>query len=116
MAQTFPATLQDKLNVSGFTFGLGNTTTRSSMDVGPAKVRRRFTTPIDQVSSTITIDYDDWSILYDFYNTTLAGGSLTFLYDHPMTGVETEFRFVQPPTASPMGGRTFSVSFTWEIV
>lgn len=116
MAEIFPSSLQDVLNVAGFGQEFGNTTIRSQMDVGPEKVRQRFTRGIDTFTSTIDIDYDDYATLSTFFKTTLAGGSKTFNYDHPMTGIESEFRFVSPPAITPLGGRKFRVQMTWEEI
>jgi phage-related protein len=116
MAETFPSTLQDKVNEAGFEHGFGETAIRSTMGIGLDKVRQRFTKGIDVFSVTITLDLDEYSTLYNFFKTTLAGGSLTFNYDHPFTAVEEEFRFTSPPRMIPMGGRYVQVSMTWEQI
>lgn len=115
MAEIFPAELQDKVNEAGFRVSIGKTVITSKMDIPPVKKRRRFTKSVDGFQVTITIDYDQWDILYEFFDTTLAGGTKRFLYDHPMTGVESEFR-MNEPTISPRGGRTFNVSMEWELM
>lgn len=114
MSVNFPSVLQEYLDEQGFTFEIGSTTIRSSNDVGPDKIRRRFTKSVDTQSSSITIKYDQYQILYDFYNTTLAGGSLTFLYKDQFTSIEEEYRFVSPPRIAPLGGEFFRVTMNWE--
>ena len=114
MAQVFPGTLQDKVNEAGFSHAFGDTTIRSGVGVGTDKVRPRYTKGIDKFNVTITLDLDDYTTLETFYKTTLAGGSLTFNYDHPFTGVETEFIFTVPPSMAPIGGRYVRVSMMWE--
>jgi len=114
MAINFPLELQKKLNEQGFSFQIGSTSIRSSVDVGAAKVRRRFTKGVDTQTAVIDIKYDQYLVLYDFFNTSLAGGSLTFLYDDQFTGVEEEYRFIAPPAISPIGGEYFRVSMQWE--
>ena len=114
MAQSFPGTLQDKVNEAGFTNQYGETSLRSAVDVGAAKVRQIYTKGIDVFSVTITIDLDDYTTLENFYKITIAGGSLTFEYNHPFTQVPTVFRFVAPPSFSPMGGVYFTVTMNWE--
>ena len=116
MAEAYPSTLQDKLNVAGFSHKIGGTSISSQMEVGPAKKRRRFTKGIDLFQSTINMDIDDYNTLRNFYNTTLAGGTLTFNFDHPFTGTTSEFRFVGEPTMTPLGGREFRVQQTWELM
>ena len=116
MAEIFPAALQQKLNEGGFTQKLGDTSVRSDVDTGLAKTRQRYTKPVDDFSCTIDLEIDDYNTLITFYRTTLAGGSRTFYYDHPMTGLESEFRFKSPPTMSPMGGLWFKVNMQWEEI
>ena len=115
MAEMFPSTLQDKVNEAGFQLKTGKTTITSNMDIPPNKKRRRFTKGIDNFTTTFNIDYDDYTTLYEFFDTTLAGGTKTFLYNHPMTGVESEFRMAEP-TYRPLGGRSFRVSMEWELM
>ena len=116
MAQTFPASLQDKVNQAGFSNQFGDTLIRSNVDIGFAKVRSRYTKGIDVFSVTITINKSDYTTVENFFKTTLKGGSLTFNYDHPFTEVETEFRFVEPPKITPIGGKYFTVTMKWEEV
>lgn len=114
MAENFPSSLQDKLNQAGFTNNFGETSIRSTVDVGLAKVRNRYTKGIDTFQCTIDLNFDDYTTLETFYKTTLAGGSLTFYYDHPFTEVQTEFRFIAAPSITPIGGKWFRVSMNWE--
>lgn len=116
MAEIWPATLQDKLNEAGFSHTPGKVTERSEMDIGPAKLRRRFTKPVSRYSATIELERDLYNDLYNFYYTTLAGGVKTFDFDHPITGVPAEFRFLEEPTISPLGGTYFRVQMTWEQI
>lgn len=114
MAETFPSTLQDKVNVAGFSHSIGDTIIRSEVDVGLAKVRRRYTKGIDMFETSIDLDIDDYNTLYNFYNTTLNGGTLTFNYENPLTQTTSEFRFKGPPQITPLGGRYFRVNMSWE--
>ena len=116
MAEIFPATLQDKVNEAGFTHGIGPTAITTEMDIGPAKKRRRFTKGIDTFAVTFDINLSLYTTLYNFFNTTLNGGVKTFLYDHPLTGDEREFRFIGEPTMAPLGGSYVRVSMAWELM
>ena len=116
MPVDFPSSLQQLLNESGFKQDIGSTTIKSSMGVGQDKVRRRYTKSIDKFSCSIDIEKNDYLILYNFFNTTLNGGVGTFYYDHPITGVQTVFRFIGTPSFVPMGGTWFKSSFTWEEI
>lgn len=116
MAVTFPVALQTLLNEAEFGFGFGDTTVTSSVDVGQAKKRSRYTKGIDEVKASIDLHKDDFELLETFYKTSLGNGVLTFNYNHPITGALTEFRFKEPPSLVPMGGEYFRVSFAWEIM
>lgn len=112
--ESWPLTFQQLINEEGFGKQLGDTTIRSDMDVGPDKVRSRFTVGVDQYSCTIYLDYDQLQDFEDFYKTTLGNGTLTFSFNDPFTGSPAEFRFRNPPDIKPRGGRNFTVNMKWE--
>jgi len=112
--ETWPLSLQQKLNVDNFGVQFGNTLVKSDMDIGPAKTRTRFTDAVDIYSASIDLDYDEFETLRDFYKVTLANGSKTFGFVNPLTLDTDEFRFAEPPDIKPMGGRMFKVGMKWE--
>lgn len=116
MAIPWPSSLQQLVNQQSFVAKWGETVIRSDMDIGPAKVRRRFTRPIDTYTVNINLTITDYNNLYNFYNSTLNGGVNTFEFNHPITGVLTTFRFLAPPQVSPMGGTTFQATMEWEAL
>jgi len=118
MAETWPPQLQETFNVDGFTYTYGTTVIRSKSDVGPDKVRRISTRPVNRVQGTIWLTYDEKAIFDTFYNTTIAGGSKTFEYEDPFTQTLTIYRFVSDPIIRPIGsgGRNYSVSLDLEIM
>lgn len=111
---SWPIALQQLLNADDFDMKYGDVTVRSDMDVGPAKVRARYTDAVDTYTCSILMNKTDFETLTDFYKTTLAGGSLPFLFNDPFTGVPTTFRFTVPPELKPLGGLVFRVSMAWE--
>ena len=116
MPATWPAQLQDKLDQDSFTFKIGETSIRTEMDIGPAKVRRRFTKSVDALQCQIRMTYSDFQYVYNFWDLDLNGGAGTFYFNHPFTGVQTVFRMVGPPEISPLGGTEFIVSMQWEAM
>lgn len=114
MAQTWPVSLQQILSEANFGLAIGETTLRSDMEVGPQKVRRRFTKGVNLFSASIYLTVSEYTIFYNFFNTTLNGGTLSFTYNHPITQVPTIFRFKSAPKVSSMGGGQFMTSFEWE--
>ncbi len=111
---TWPGGLQQLLGTDSFQLKLGNTLVRSEVDIGPAKVRARFTDAVDVYGCSIMLDYADYGTFTTFYKTTLANGSLPFLFDDPFTGLPATFRFADTPQITPIGGRTFNVAMNWE--
>ena len=115
MAEAWPVGLQQKLNADGFQVKFGNTNLRSDMDVGPAKVRSRYTDAVDIYTCSILLnDMDEYDTFLTFFKTTLNNGSLRFEFDDPFSGDPTEFRFAEPPDIRPLGGTVFQVSMSWE--
>lgn len=114
MAAVWPVSLQQKLNESGFGISHGDTTIRSDMDIGPAKVRRRFTRGIDNISGSIWLTTSEYTTFRYFYDTTLNGGVNRFEFNHPIDGTLKEYRFSSPPKYTSIGGGKFSVSMQWE--
>ena len=110
----WPASLQQKLNSSSFQLGWGSTSVRSETDIGPEKVRSRFTDAVDTYSCSVLIDYSEYNTLLVFFKTTLNNGVTPFLFEDPFTQVQSTFRFVSPPRITPLGGRVFEVSMSWE--
>jgi len=113
---TWPATLPQVLQVSGFEETLGAFTIRTQMDAGPAKQRRRFTAAPRPVTGSITVDADGWDDFVEFYETTLEGGSLSFDWVKPGTATPATFRFTAPPSRTAFGGDIYIVSMQLEIL
>jgi hypothetical protein len=116
MAQPWPAPLQDFFSEQNFQIVMDDATLRSDIDVGPQKVRRRFTKGIDIMSASIYLTTSEYSIFETFFKTTLAGGTLPFEFNHPVTGILTEFRFREKPRIGSLGGGQFTVSFDLEVL
>ncbi len=114
--ETWPLTLQQKLNVAGFRVQVGSTVVRSSMDTGPGKVRRRFTDGVDRYSCTIDLDFDLYQTFRTFFDTQLAGGAMTFEFVDPFSQTPEIFRFAEEPSIDPLGGRVFRVGMVWEKI
>lgn len=116
MAQIWPATLQQCLNEQDFGLTFGDTTVETEMGVGLPKKRRRYTKGVDTIQGSIDIENDLYATFESFFKTTLNGGVDTFLYDHPVTKVETEFQFIGVPSVRSIGGKHFRISMTWRVI
>lgn len=62
----------------------------SQTDVGPAKVRRRYTFAPRTFRGKFYLTAQQATELEHFFTTTLKGGSLTFNYEHPRTDEPVE--------------------------
>jgi hypothetical protein len=74
------------------------------MDVGPAKVRRRATAGVTQLKCAFRLSAAQRASLLTFWQTTLAGGSLSYSWTHPISGAGITCRIVEPPGFTPAAG------------
>lgn len=114
MAIPWPVSLEQYVDVESFNYKFGETVLRSDVDIGPKKLRRRFTRPINTATVSFRLPMDDYNTFVTFFNTTSNGGVTPFELAHPITGVTKEWRFTGPPEIRPLGGTEFSVSFELE--
>lgn len=84
----------------GYSESPPNNTIRSRIDSGAAKVRRRFTAGVRQLTVAYALTQTEVGYLDTFYVTTSKSGSLAFNYTHPRTGATVEARFLEPPVYS----------------
>lgn len=114
MSVPWPTELQDTINTDSFQYQIGDTAIRSDMDVGPAKVRRRYTRSVDKIQMAFNLNQTDWDFFYEFFNTTLNGGVTPFTYYNPLSGETETWRAVSPPSVRPFGYQTYVVSMQVE--
>ena len=110
----WPVSLQQRLNVDSFQYQIGKTALRTEMDIGPAKVRSRFTDAVDMYTCSVLLTFAEVATFKTFYKTTLNNGVNQFLFDDPFTEEETAFRFAEDPVIRPLGGLTYQLQMVWE--
>lgn len=115
MSHAWPADLPQHVREEGYAEHPQDTTIRSPMDAGPAKVRRRFTAPIDTFDIEMILTPAQAETLREFCRDTLAGGSLEFDWLHPRTQEAVTMRFLAPPELSPADG-FYSASISVEVL
>lgn len=91
-------------------------TIRSSMDVGPAKVRRRTTANVRPISFNMFLMNSEMATLDDFYVNQTFSGVDPFDFIHPRTKQPVSARFTQPPSYSERSGVGYEVSVSLEIL
>lgn len=116
---SWPGTLPQFVFVQGFEESLADVAQRTSMDAGPAKTRRRFTSGVRSFRVTIPMTTAEVAIFEDFFDDDLAGGTLSFDWVHPRTQAAATLRIVTPPPPRIVpepGATTWTVSFPFEIL
>ncbi|MFW5909188.1 MAG: hypothetical protein ACOCUM_00300 [Thiohalospira sp.] len=118
---TWPSTLPDKPLQQGYEEQPRKDVLRTSMDQGPAKVRRRGTAKPVRVPMELHLTSDQADTLASFVDDDLEDGTLRFDWEHPRTGDSVQFRFVfnsgeAPYTLSVVGGTLYVASATLEIL
>jgi hypothetical protein len=113
----WPSTLPAYVQEGGYQERFQDQKLESSMDTGPAKLRRRFTKQIRFIGVQMLMTESQVTDFEAFYFTTLKGGVLPFDWVHPRTRSATTFRFRNPsPTYGVTGGVNVLVNFTLEVV
>lgn len=113
MAVAWPGTLPQKVNEDGFQLKKGGTVIRSDMDIGPAKLRRRFTKGVDNYVVTMDMTYAQYAIFDSYFDLDLNGGVNTFSFLNPVTQVSEIWRMTEPDMR-PKGGEWVTVNMVWE--
>jgi hypothetical protein len=103
----WPSDLPPAPLVQGFEEKAPQLAVRTNMDVGPAKVRRRTTAGVTQMKCTFRLSATQRASLLAFWQTTLAGGSLSYTWTHPISGALISCRVVEPPALTPVGNSGF---------
>lgn len=112
---TWPVTLPQEFTTDNYQETLANLTIRTSMDVGPAKTRRRTISNTSPVSGQMKLTSAELDILKTFYETDSRGG-IDIQWVHPRTGVACDMRFTQPPSWTSNGDGTFTVTMQMEVL
>lgn len=111
---TYPSELPNPLR-GGFTRSQVANTIRSSVDVGEAKVRRRYTLAIYSETWSLALDPTALSFFDNWFNNTLKSGVLRFQHVDPITNSTHDYRVVDMPSYKPFGTcGSYSVSFSVE--
>lgn len=92
---TWPSTL--KILKDNFSESPPDRVIRSSMEIGPAKIRRRSSSAIRPVQFKMMLNDTQLTAFETFYE---ANDALSFDFTHPRTSVVWKARFVEVPSVS----------------
>jgi len=118
----WPVSLPQKPLAESYSEGQETQIARTSMEMGPAKQRRRFTARVDTFSCRFLMDESQVVTFKDFFNNTLEGGALAYDWDDPRTGTTRSFRFRGSGDTAPFSiegtrsGELYYVSVELEVV
>jgi len=112
MSPTWPNTLPEWPVNNRFSIDPQELTVRSSMDTGPAKVRRRFTAAVYTIKAQYILTSDQWATLLTFYEDY---PSTAFTYKRPDTGDNVDARFVKAPSVS-VDANSYRVTVELEVL
>lgn len=87
---------------------------RSPVDSGPQKIRRRYTKPIVGILGSLVCTGAELDQLWNFFDVTLQGGVKEFILDNPITGINHNFRFLQPPRVTAYTDVNYNVEVILE--
>lgn len=94
-----------------------NSVIRSSMESGTVVTRPRFTRMRTTWKLTWnTLRNDHYQIMKNFYRNTVVGGSLPFLWTHPLDNKTYTVRFLDKMNADPFSDIFWTVNFALEEV
>ncbi len=94
---------------------LPDTTLRSKVEQGPAKVRQRTTAGMSELSVSYLLSRVQVELLEAFYSETLGGGAVRFAYRHPRRETEVQARFRKPPQLQPRNAQYYLARLELEI-
>jgi hypothetical protein len=114
----WPADLPDNFLLEGYSETLADTTIRTQMEAGIAKVRRRFTYAARPFSGRLVVNRAQKESLEAFYITTCRSGADRFEWRHPSRReyVAAQIRFTAPPGFEPLEPEIWHAVLQMEIL
>jgi len=104
---SWPGCLPDYVLQDGYDESLPNYSIHTEMDVGPPKSRQRDSNMPAPMHMRVYMTRAQTEILDEFYETVLAGGSLTFTKDHPRLETTATMKFTGPPRYTSASGLSY---------
>lgn len=116
MAIVWPPSLP-QTPLLGWAKQLAETRIRTQTDTGPAKVRRQFTSGVEQLSGVQILVTDAQRATFaEFFDDTTSGGALPFEWQMPDTGSTRNFRFLESPVITSVNHNTYRITMNLEAL
>lgn len=114
---SWPASLPQYVEISGYREKPGKNIIRSPMETGAAKQRRRGTAAAEPVTVRVMLTTAQRATFVSFYKTDLEHGSLSFDWVHPVTRAAATMRIVEGDyDLRAAGGKFFALELPLEIL
>lgn len=113
---TWPADLPSLVPTDEYTEEWDGGTIRSDMDVGSAKVRRRFFRTRRTFARMIYLTAAQYASLLLWYDTVLGGGAVPFQVQHPISGELLLLRFAGNIKVTTIGPLYYAAHVTVEEI
>ena len=113
---SWPTTLPIYPKLRGYSESSETNVIRSPVDIGPAKLRSRYTTSVKIFSTSFLLTAAQFATFETFYETTIDYGALSFDWFHPRTRAAATCRIKTVPTYTPQGRDFWVVAFELEII
>lgn len=111
----WPSTLPQQVLAADYVESADANTIRSDVDVGPAKLRRRYTAEVKVFQIGLVLTAAQVATLETFYDATL-GVVDPFDWTHPRTLAAASFRFRSRPEYRALGRSLFRAAFALELL
>ena len=112
----WPSSLPQSALQQEFTESAEEVTIRSTVDVGPAKLRPRYTAEVALFQLALVLTTAQVATLDAFYQATLVFGSEAFDWTHPRTLAAVSMRFRSRPSYVPLGGGYWRTVLALEVM
>jgi len=103
MGIAYPASLPQSPQRAGFKHTQVKNVIRSTVDIGEAKMRKRYTLPIFNESWSLQLSPTQVTEFVRWFTDDISSGVLRFDFEDPITGVTEEYRITEMYTLTPYG-------------
>ena len=88
----------------------------SDIMYGPKKSRRVVTRTFKKATCTMMLSMEEYTTFKVWWDNKLDGGNGTFTFKHPISEVDTVYRFEKPYKFTAVGNIYFRIEMNWQEV
>lgn len=113
---TWPASLPQSLDSSGFGITQQDNVVRTSVAMGKPKQRPRYTAVSDEVTGSMVINKDEINTFLYFWEAVLSFGTLPFNWKHPIKETDIVAEFTDQYSISHISGYQYRLSLKFRVL